>query len=570
MRRGNRLLAPALLALATVLVYLPVLRNGFVAYDDDLLITQEPALQAGFGVASLRWALTSYANGNWFPLTRLSWLLDASLFGLDPRAFHASSVALHALASGVLALALTRLTRAPGPSLFVAGVYALHPLRVESVAWAASRKDVLAGLCAAFSLLAYERAAREGGARRHALVAMWTGLGLLAKPVLVTWPFALLLLDAWPLGRLGRDGRLDRRLLRVRLREKAPLFALCAAAALAAFAAQRAGGAVRSLADLTLPVRVANALASLVDTLSQTVFPAGLAVFYPHPGADVSLARAALGAATLVGVVAAGYAWRRSQPWILVGWLWFLVLWLPTCGLVQVGQAARADRYTLLPHVGLALAVGFTVASWSGSRRAARVAAALAGAAALAACAWLTQAQIRVWESSETLFLHALRVMPDDHVAHINLGMVLFREGRLDEASAHLGAALRLVPGSPAAAGWLGQVRLAQGREQEALPLLSRALRADPARDDFRLALAAALRARGRAAEAATLLRAAPPASRARPEIQVELATALVDAGDLDGARAALRDAQQSAPDDARLAALMQALQERSARDSSP
>jgi len=569
MRRGPRLLAPALLALATALVYLPAWRNGFVAYDDDLYITQEPALRGGVSFESVRWALVSHSGGNWFPLTRLSWLLDASLFGLDPRAFHASSVALHALASGVLALALTRLTRAPGPSLFAAGVYALHPLRVESVAWAASRKDVLAGLCAALSLLAYERAAREGGARRHAQVALWTGLGLLAKPVLVTWPFALLLLDGWPLGRLGRDGRLDRARLREALREKAPLFALCAAAAVATFAAQRAGGAVRSLAELPLWVRAANALASLVDTLAQTFWPTGLSVFYPHPGADVSLARAALGASILVGVAAAGFVWRRSQPWILVGWLWFLVLWLPTCGLVQVGQAARADRYTLLPHVGLTLAVAFTVASFTGSRRSARIAASAAGAAALAACAWLTQAQIRVWQSSETLFLHALRVTPDNHVAHINLGMVLFREGRLDEASAHLGAAMRIAPGSPLAAGWLGQVRLAQGREQEALPLLTRALRADPARDDFRLALSSALRARGHAGEAASVLRSAPPASRARPEIQVELAAALVDADDLDGARAALREAQQSAPGDARIAALMQALEQRSARDPS-
>jgi len=570
MRRGLRLLAPALLALATAVVYLPVLQNGFVAYDDDLYITQEPALRAGIGAESLRWAVTSYSGGNWFPLTRLSWLLDASLFGLDPRAFHATSAALHALASGVLALALTRLTGALGPSLFVAGVYALHPLRVESVAWAASRKDVLAGLFAALSLLAYERAARRGGAVRHACVALWTALGLLAKPVLVTWPFALLLLDAWPLGRLGRDGRLEPARLRAALWEKWPLFALAAAVGVATVAAQRAGGAVRSLAEMPLWVRIANALASGVDTLAQTFWPAGLAVFYPHPGQEVSQAAAALGLVLVVAVTLLAFAWRRTQPWIGVGWLWFLVLWLPTCGIVQVGQAARADRYTLLPHIGLALAVAFTAWSWAGARRPRRLAALAAGAAALAACAGLTQVQLRVWRSSETLFLHALRVRPDNHVAHINLGMVYLREGRIDDASAHLAAALRLVPRSPAASGWLGQVRLAQGREAEAIPLLGVAVRGDPARDDFRLALSAALRARGRPADAAALLRAAPAPSQGRFELQVELASALVDAGDLDGARAALDAAAAAAPGDARIEALREALDERATTGSVP
>jgi thioredoxin-like negative regulator of GroEL len=555
-------LAAALLALATAAVFAPAVGNDFVAYDDDLYITEEPALRGSLA-AGLRWAWLSHAGGNWFPLTRLSWLADASLFGLDPRAFHASSVAIHALASGLLALALARLTGAPGPSLFVAGVYALHPLRVESVAWAASRKDVLAGLFAALSLLAYERAARRGGFASHAKVALWLALGLLSKPVLVAWPFALLLLDAWPLGRLGAGGRLDPARLRAALREKWALFALCAAAAAATFAAQRAGGAVRSLSELPLSLRVANALASGVDTLAQSFWPTGLAVFYPHPGAEVSLAKVALGAALLLGVGAAGYALRRRQPWLPVGWLWFVVLSLPTCGIVQVGQAARADRYTLLPHIGLAIAVAWTALSLAGPRRAARLAVAGAGAAALAACALLSTAQLRVWRDSESLFLHALRVTEGNHVAQINLGMLRYREGRLDEASAHLSAGLRLAPGSAIASGWLGQVRLAQAREAEAIPLLLAALRGAPGRDDFRLALSTAMRARGRAADAVRALRAAPAASRETLALRVELASALVDAGDLDAARAELRAAAESAPGDARIPALIEALEAR-------
>jgi Flp pilus assembly protein TadD len=278
----------------------------------------------------------------------------------------------------------------------------------------------------------------------------------------------------------------------------------------------------------------------------------------------VALAKAAGGAALLGAFSGLGFALRRSRPWILVGWLWFVLLWAPVSGLVQVGQAARADRYMLLPHVGLAIAVAWTAWSWAGSRRAARIAVGGAAAAALVACALATQAQVRVWRDSESLFVHALRVTEGNHVAHTNLGIVLFRAGRLDEAAAHLAAGLRLAPRSTIAAGWLGMARLQQGREEEAIRLLGAALRAAPEREDWRLGLSGALRARGRAPDAVALLRAVP-ADRATPALQVELASALVDAGDLDGARAALRAAAEAAPGDARIPALMEALEERRA-----
>jgi tetratricopeptide (TPR) repeat protein len=564
MSDARKTLAAALLALATAAAYWPALDNQFVAYDDDLLITRVPPLRGGLGWQGVRWAVLTGEGGNWFPLTRLSWLVDASLFGIEPRAFHATDVAIHAVAAACWFLALARLTGSPGPSFFVAGIYALHPLRVESVAWAASRKDVLAGLFAALSLLAYERAVRRGGARRHEMVSMWLALGLLSKPILVPWPLVLLLLDAWPLGRLGRGGRLDPARLRAALWEKLPLLALAAAASAAALATQHASGALRSLSQIPAWARAANASASLVDYLAQTVWPTGLAFFYPHPGTEVSLAKAAVGAALLGAFSGLGFALRRSRPWILVGWLWFVLLWAPVSGLVQVGQAARADRYMLLPHVGLAIAVAWTAWSWAGSRRAARIAVGGAAAAALVACALATQAQVRVWRDSESLFVHALRVTEGNHVAHTNLGIVLFRAGRLDEAAAHLAAGLRLAPRSTIAAGWLGMARLQQGREEEAIRLLGAALRAAPEREDWRLGLSGALRARGRAPDAVALLRAVP-ADRATPALQVELASALVDAGDLDGARAALRAAAEAAPGDARIPALMEALEERRA-----
>jgi tetratricopeptide (TPR) repeat protein len=396
------------------------------------------------------------------------------------------------------------------------------------------------------------------------MVSVWLALGLLSKPILVPWPLVLLLLDAWPLGRLGRGGRLDPARLRAALWEKLPLLALAAAASAAALATQHASGALRSLSQIPAWARAANASASLVDYLAQTVWPTGLAFFYPHPGTEVSLAKAAVGAALLGAFSGLGFALRRSRPWILVGWLWFVLLWAPVSGLVQVGQAARADRYMLLPHVGLAIAVAWTAWSWAGSRRAARIAVGGAAAAALVACALATQAQVRVWRDSESLFVHALRVTEGNHVAHTNLGIVLFRAGRLDEAAAHLAAGLRLAPRSTIAAGWLGMARLQQGREEEAIRLLGAALRAAPEREDWRLGLSGALRARGRAPDAVALLRAVP-ADRATPALQVELASALVDAGDLDGARAALRAAAEAAPGDARIPALMEALEERRA-----
>jgi tetratricopeptide (TPR) repeat protein len=503
--RRRALLALALVAFALAL-YLPVLEHDFVDYDDDLLITRVEVLRGGLTAPGVGWALTSTDVANWMPVTRLSWLLDAELFGLDPRGFHATSALLHALAAALLFLALEQLTGARVRSALVAAIFAAHPLSVEAVAWAAARRDVLSGVFASLSLLAYAAAVRHGGAARRAGVALALAAGLLSKPMLVTWPFVLLLLDLWPLGRLTRDGSLDASRLRRAVAEKWPLFALVLGVAVVTLATQSAGGALRSVGDVRIGPRVANALAAYAHYTQDVFWPRNLAVFYPYPGAKVAVGEVIAGAALLLcGSAAALWRWNR-RPCLVVGWLWYVGMLVPVIGLLQVGQSARADRYAYLPLVGLALAVVWGIGDRVASHRAARRAAIGAALAAIAALAVATRAQLAVWQDSEALFLHALRVTEKNHVAHINLGLVYWRRERLDEASAHLLAGLRIAPRSSIGTGLLGNVRIAQGRTEEAIRLYRRALALEPEVDRWRSPLAAALSDRGRHEEAAAVL----------------------------------------------------------------
>ena len=508
--RQTALLALALAAFALAL-YLPVVEHDFVLYDDDLLITNAAPLRGGLTREGIAWALGSTDAANWMPLTRLSWLVDAELFGVDPRAFHATNALLHALAAALWFLALERLTGARARSALVAAIFAAHPLCVEAVAWAAARRDVLSACCAAASLLVYPAAARKGGAGRHALVAAALAAGLLSKPMLVTWPLVLLLVDAWPLGRLTRaDGRLDGGRVRAAVAEKWALFALAAIAAGIALATQHATRSLRSLDSLAALPRVANAVSAYAHYTLDAVWPTGLAVHYPHPGARVPLASVAAGAALLVaGTAAAAWQWRR-RPYLAVGWLWYVGMLVPVIGLVQVGQAARADRYAYLPLVGLAIALVWAAGDALRGRPRARRAGGALALAAVAALAVATRAQLASWRDSETLFLHAIAVTANNHVAQVNLGLVRMQQGRLDEAAAHLLAGLRLAPRSAVAAGLLADVRVAQGRSEEAIRLYRRALELEPAAHRWRRPLAEALAARGRADEAAAVLAELP------------------------------------------------------------
>jgi tetratricopeptide (TPR) repeat protein len=495
------LLLTLLLAAVTIAVYWPALTSGFVNYDDDIYVSERPEVGAGLSYEGVAWAFTSFQGANWFPLTRLSWMLDAEIFGLDPGGFHATSLALHVANALLLFLALLRLSGNPWPSAFAAGVFALHPLHVESVAWVSTRKDVLSGTFFMLALLAHERCARSDRRRVWlALLFALLALGLMAKPMLVTLPCVLILLDYWPLGRLRR-----REELRGALVEKLPLFVLAALASGVTLAAQRAGGALQALERYPLAVRVENALDAYAVYVAKAFWPSGLAVFYPHAHGGLPFWRVAIGALLLIGVSAWVLRELRRRPYLAVGWFWFIGTLVPVSGLVQVGQAARADRYTYLPLIGLSIMLAWGVRELVARRPVLALGARRAGVLALAALAVTAGLQVRTWRNSTSLFEHALRVTQRNHVAHINLGLVLGRAGRFEQAEEHLTKAIAIVPASAKARGIRGEVRMAQERNREASGDLRAALRLEPQSARWEMGLARVLAKEGRleAAEAA-------------------------------------------------------------------
>jgi tetratricopeptide (TPR) repeat protein len=546
---------PLLVALAlvgvSVAAYAPALGNAFVSYDDDLYITERAEVRAGLTPEGLVWAFTSLQGANWFPLTRLSWMLDAQLFGTRPGAFHATSLALHVASTLLLLLALRRLSGDFWPSAFVAAVFALHPLHVESVAWASARKDVLSGLFFMLALLAHERRVRGAHpwAWSAALVAAFA-LGLLAKPVVVTLPCVLLLLDEWPLRRLraGPGRGFDAARVRGALLEKLPLFALAALASGVTLVAQRAGGALQLLERYPLGVRLTNGLDAGVGYLAKTFWPSGLAVFYPHAHGGLPAWRVALAALLLAGVSAWVLRALRRRPYLAVGWLWFLGMLVPVSGLVQVGQAAMADRYTYLPLIGLSIMVAWGVQDLC-ERRPAWVALARRGAVlAVALLAVATAVQVRTWRDSRSLFEHALRVTRRNHVAHINLGLALARARRFAEAEEHLGAAIAIAPASSKARGLRGEVRLADGRPAEAGPEFRAALRLEPEAARWEVGLGRVLLEAGKLEAAEAASRRALAREPARADAQLLLGVVLLRSGRADEAIASHRRALEQQP----------------------
>jgi tetratricopeptide (TPR) repeat protein len=536
------LFAALALVVVTVAAYLPVLGNGFVNYDDDLYVTGVAEVREGLSSPGVAWAFTTFQGANWFPLTRLSWMLDAELYGLEPAGFHATSLLLHLLAALLLYAALRRLTGVWLPSLAVAAVFALHPLHVESVAWVAARKDVLSGVAFMAALYAYARQVEGPHALRWgSCVFVLLAAGLMAKPMLVTLPCVLLLLDAWPLGRLG-DGKgqlVPARLARAVV-EKLPLFALAAVMSAITIVAQREGGALQELERFPLPVRLETAVDAVVIYIAKSVWPGGLAVFHPHPEGGLPPWRTALGALLLLGVSVAAWRVRRQAPWWGVGWLWFLGMLVPVLGLVQVGEAAFAERYTYLPQTGLVLALAWGVHRGVANRPARRNAVLVASGLGLAVLALLTHLQARVWRDDRTLFEHALRVTRENHVAHINLAVALIPENELEEAARHLGEAARVAPGSAHAWGVRGEVRLLQERPAEAAEDLALAVALAPEEIRWRLGLARAHRDAGELAQASVQLRAALSRDPTRADLHALLGLVLAERGQHEAALAAL------------------------------
>ena len=487
MQRGRTTAAALLLAALTVGLFLPAVDHGFIVFDDDAYVTENPRVLGGLTRDGLVWAFSETSRaGNWHPLTWLSHMLDVQLFGLDARGHHLANILFHAAGSVVLFLLLRSLTGDGGRSLLVAFLFAAHPLHVESVAWVAERKDVLSAFLWLLTMAAYLRYLRRPGPGRYAAVTLIFALGLMAKPMLVTLPLVLLVLDWWPLGRLGSrseaksgmDGNRGTSPLLPWV-EKAPLLLMSLGSAVLAYHAQQSTGAVDLGGGFPLGTRVANALVAAAVYLRKMVFPVDLAVFYPHPGSGLAawkwLAAALFLLLCSLGVAAA----RRRRPCLAFGWLWYLVTLLPVAGLVQVGYQAMADRYTYLPLVGIFVAIAWGLPDTrAGFPRAARLA--VVGVT-VAACLLLTRRQLATWRDSETLFTHALTVTDGNWMAHNVVGNALLDRGDPAAAERHYLAAVTIRPDYEIALYNLGNSRLGQGKRSEAIEAYRRALRVNPA-----------------------------------------------------------------------------------------
>jgi hypothetical protein len=505
------------LVLGTFAIYAQVTRHELLYWDDDLYIFGSDDLAGDLGRDAVLRAFTEPYQMAWIPVTKLSLLANHALHGDRPAGYLLANVGLHALAAVLLLLALLRLTGELGPSAFVAAVFAFHPLHVESVAWASERKDVLAGVFWMATLLAYAGYAHQPrSAGRYALVLLCFVIGLLSKPMLVTLPCVLLLLDFWPLGRLRR-GAVARPLL-----EKVPLLALSAAASAVALAIQRASGAVVG-EKLALGARLVNAVHACLAYLGDAFWPAGLAAFYPHAAATFPVAAAWWGAVALAVLTAGALALARRRGYLATGWLWFLGTLTPVIGIVQVGMQGRADRYMYVPLVGLSIAFAWGVRDlWRRLGLDPRALAALSVAAllALAGAAW---AQVDHWRDTEALFQHAVAVTDDNFVAHRKLGDEYARRGMWERAELHYRESLQIRGDSALAHAGLGHALLHLGRASDAVVNLEIAARLDPDSIPRELALAEALSAADRrgeahavAVEALALARARGDASMAR------------------------------------------------------
>lgn len=500
------LLAALALFVATALVFARGLGNGFVNYDDPDYVTKNAMVQQGLTVDGLRWAFTAREASNWHPLTWLSHMADVSVYGLEPWGHHATSIVLHALNAALAFLALRAATGSARMGAICAAAFALHPLRVESVAWVAERKDILSGCFFFLCVWAYAEYARR---RKTSRPAVWPyvgalgafAIGLLAKPMLVTVPCLLLVLDVWPLRRAAIPRRADSAESWGRLLlEKAPFFAFSVASSWITFVAQREGGSVAGAAVLGWAARAENAIVALVLYLGKFVWPFDLGVLYPHPGDWPNPLVFAAALALLTVTAVGGWQWR-TRPALLCGWLWFVGMMVPVSGLVQVGVQAMADRYMYLPSIGLSLAIAGSLAA--GVERARVLPLAISTGAVLMFWSALTVRQLGVWKDSITLFTHTLAVAGrGNYLAYDNRGVALAEAGRVDEAIADYREALAIHPDYPNANNNLGKALAERGRITDAIEHYRRAMRSKPDLLELRNNLANALSDAGEVDEA--------------------------------------------------------------------
>jgi tetratricopeptide (TPR) repeat protein len=510
----NQLAAAVCLALAviTAALYLPVTHHDFVNFDDDDYITNNSRVQAGLTWAGAVWAFQTGAAANWHPLTWLSHMLDCQLYGLNPGGHHSTNLIFHVINTLLLFLWLRQLTGALWRSAIVAALFAWHPLHVESVAWASERKDVLSTFFWMLTLIAYTRYARESRVLSpkskvfYGLSLLAFACGLMSKPMVVTLPFVLLLLDFWPLNRFP-PGCSARSLINL-IVEKLPFFALTLAASVTTYFVQTSGRALWSPEGLSFSPRVANALWAYERYISKTFWPADLSIFYTHPYHWP--AGLVMGAALLLALWSGLFLWRaRQNPYLVVGWFWFLGTLIPTIGLVQVGSQSMADRYMYIPSVGLFILVVWGVDDFLNWRPHWRRIATMAGGVALAGCLVCTRIQLSYWQNSIKLFTHAIEVTTDNFVAYTCLGETLRDLGMKKEALMLCTEAVRIAPNSPVAQYNLGMALLQNQRLNEALEHLDAAGRLAPHNSEIQYNLGLVLLLHGKPDEAASPFAAA-------------------------------------------------------------
>jgi tetratricopeptide (TPR) repeat protein len=519
-----------LLAVVTVATYAQVFTHDFVSYDDPDYITANPHVQTGLTWTGAAWAFSHGYAANWHPLTWLSHMLDWQLFEAQAGMHHMVSVLIHAVSVLLLFGLLRRMTGTVYRGAFVAFAFALHPLHVESVAWASERKDVLSGLFFFLTIWAWLNYVEKPAVWRYLLTAAAFACGLMSKPMLVTLPLVLLLLDAWPLKRFNRRAII----------EKLPLAAMAIASSIVTYAVQQRGGAVTALDLVPLHLRIENALLSYILYLVQFIWPSNLSVFYPYP--DLTWWKIALAAAALIAITVGA----RRRPYLMTGWLWFLIMLIPVIGLVQVGVQARADRYTYLPIVGLAIMLAWGAAEFLPTRYAA-----IAGAAVCVAWTAVTWQQITTWQNTETVFRHAIESTDQNYFAYNALGAALRDQGRLDDAIANFESALRVKPHFADAQDNLGESLAAEGRANDAIPHLLEARRLQPESVEACINLGSALHKAGRSKEAETEFRAALAMQPESAEAHGGLGLALMGQGRAQEALPQLLEAVRIHPNDA-------------------
>jgi tetratricopeptide (TPR) repeat protein len=539
-----------LLALSITGIYWQVRNFDFINYDDPVYVTENPRVLEGLNWESIKWAFTSIYGSNWFPLTWLSLMLDRQLFGVNPGTFHLINVVLHTVNAIVLFIILSRCTKDIWPSFFTAVVFGLHPLHVESVAWIAERKDVLSTLFWMLTMLGYIRYVEKPTVRRYMIVLAAFIAGLMSKPMLVTLPFVLLLVDYWPLQRIrlsrnirqeNPDQRNNTRTISFLVLEKVPLFVLSAASCVMTLIAQKSKGAVSSFEVLSLSDRLTNALVSYTSYIGKMFWPTGLAIFYPHPQDNIPLLKIVISTMILFAVSLAVIFSCRKKRYLLVGWLWYLGTLVPVIGLVQVGAQAMADRYAYIPVIGLSIMIAWSVRDIVSKWRYKNVIVVTAGVLICATLMVCTYRQLRYWQNNETLFTHTLDVTSDNYIAHNNIGIALAGDGDLEQAMKHFKETLKIKPRDTDALFNLAGALVKLGKPNEAMVHYNRVLELKPDDAQTYNALAIVQVQQGDYVQAISIYRKALQKNPESALLHGGLGSALLETGQLDPAVTALQ-----------------------------